>query len=206
MTVSCRFIGGGIVGAFLAGRFSDPFGRLKVIGAGVVIFTVGATVMVAAINIPMLYVGRLISGIGCGAVANNTPLYLSEISPANKRGRYTSLSNVMEDLGFALIAWISFAFSYVNTQASWRLIFACQYVGSIILIIGVNILPSSPRWLALKGRDRDCSKVLAKLHANRDEGDPLVKAQLRQILTAVKDEKDAERRNGWLELIRPGPN
>jgi len=143
-------------------------GRLRVVGAGVVIFTIGATVLVAAVSIPMLYVGRLISGIGCGAVANNTPLYLSEISPANKRGRYTSLSNVMEDLGFALIAWVSFAFSYVNTQASWRLIFACQYIGSIVLIVGVAILPSSPRWLALKGRNDDCLKVLAKLHGELD--------------------------------------
>ena len=120
--------------------------------------------MTAAVSVPMLYVGRLISGLGCGAVANNTPLYLSEISPANKRGRYTTLSNVMEDLGFALIAWVSFAFSYVLTQASWRLIFACQYIGSLILIAAPFILPSSPRWLALKGRDEECLHVLAKLH------------------------------------------
>ena len=158
------FIVGGIVGAFLAGRFSDHFGRLFIIGLGVAVFTVGATILTAAVNIPMLYVGRLISGLGCGAVANNTPLYLSEISPANRRGRYTTLSNVMEDLGFALIAWVSFAFSYVKTQASWRLIFACQYVGSIILVAAPFILPSSPRWLALKGREEDCLLTLAKLH------------------------------------------
>ena len=91
---------------FLAGRFSDHFGRLFIIGIGVVVFTTGATILTAAVNVSMLYAGRLISGIGCGAVANNTPLYLSEISPANKRGRYTSLPNVMEDLGFALIAWV----------------------------------------------------------------------------------------------------
>lgn len=91
---------------FLAGRFSDHFGRLFIIGIGVVVFTTGATILTAAVNVSMLYAGRLIAGIGCGAVANNTLLYLSEISPANKRGRYTSLSNVMEDLGFALIAWV----------------------------------------------------------------------------------------------------
>ena len=101
------FIVGGIIGAFLAGQTSDRFGRLNIIGTGVVVFTAGAVILTAAINIPMLYVGRLIAGIGCGAVANNTPLYLSEISPASVRGRYTSISNVMEDLGFALIAWVS---------------------------------------------------------------------------------------------------
>ncbi len=153
-----------MVGAFLAGCFSDRLGRLTVIGTGVAIFTVGATLLTAAVNIPMLYVGRLVSGIGCGAVANNTPLYLSEISPAHRRGRYTSLSNVMEDLGFALIAWVSFAFSYVAGQTSWRLIFACQYVGSVILMYGVYVLPSSPRWLALKDRGEDSLKVLANLH------------------------------------------
>ena len=159
------FIVGGIMGAFLAGRFSDHFGRLFVIGTGVAVFTCGATILTAAVSIPMLYVGRLICGLGCGAVANNTPLYLSEISPAHRRGRYTTLSNVMEDLGFALVAWVSFALSYVQTQASWRLIFACQYVGSIVLIAAPFILPSSPRWLALKGRDDSCLQVLAQLHS-----------------------------------------
>ena len=159
------FIVGGIIGAFLAGRFSDHFGRLFVIGTGVAVFTCGATILTAAVSIPMLYVGRLICGLGCGAVANNTPLYLSEISPANRRGRYTTLSNVMEDLGFALVAWVSFALSYVQTQASWRLIFACQYVGSVVLIGSPFILPSSPRWLALKGRDDACLQVLAQLHS-----------------------------------------
>lgn len=159
------FIVGGIMGAFLAGRFSDHFGRLFVIGTGVAVFTCGATILTAAVSIPMLYVGRLICGLGCGAVANNTPLYLSEISPADSRGRYTTLSNVMEDLGFALVAWVSFALSYVQTQASWRLIFACQYVGSIVLIAAPFILPSSPRWLALKGRDDSCLQVLAQLHS-----------------------------------------
>lgn len=144
------FIVGGIVGAFLAGRFSDRIGRLTIIAIGNAIFTIGATLLVAAVNIDMLYIGRLVSGIGCGAVANNTPLYLSEISPANKRGRYTTLSNVMENLRFALIAWVSFAFSFVTTATSWRLIFACQYIGSAILLAAVLILPSSPGWLALK--------------------------------------------------------
>ncbi|KAJ6447021.1 MFS sugar transporter [Purpureocillium lavendulum] len=200
------FIVGGLVGAFLAGCFSDRLGRLTVIGTGVIIFTVGATLLVAAVNIPMLYVGRLISGIGCGAVANNTPLYLSEISPAHRRGRYTSLSNVMEDLGFALIAWVSFAFSYVAGQTSWRLIFACQYVGSVVLMGGVYVLPSSPRWLALKDRSEESLKVLAKLHADGDESDPLVRFEAAQIHDTVQEENAMATKSSWLELMRPGPN
>lgn len=58
-------------------------------------------------------------------------------------------------------------FSYVAGQASWRLIFACQYVGSIVLIAAAFILPSSPRWLGLKGRDAECLATLAKLHGKR---------------------------------------
>ena len=157
------FIIGGLVGAFLAGQFSDQLGRLRVLGIGVAILTVGITLLVAAVNVSMLLVGRLISGIGCGALANNTPLYLSEISPAATRGRDTSLSNVMEDLGFALIAWVSFGFSYVASQKSWRLIFACQYIGTLVLGYAVFVLPSSPRWLSLRGRTEESLATLAKL-------------------------------------------
>ena len=200
------FIVGGIVGAFLAGRFSDTFGRLTIIGSGVITFTIGATILTAAINVDMLYVGRLVAGIGCGAVANNTPLYLSEISPANKRGRYTSLSNVMEDLGFALIAWASFAFSYVSGQKSWRLIFACQFISSIILMGAVRFLPSSPRWLVLKDRNEECLDTLAKLHSDGDTSDPLVKAEHQQIHDTVREEVAIATQSGWIELFKPGPN
>lgn len=75
------------------------------------------------------------------------------------------MSNEMENVRFALIAWVSFALSHVKTQASWRLILACQYIGLIILIAALFILPSSPRWLALKGRDDECLHILAKLHS-----------------------------------------
>ena len=83
----------------------------------------------------------------------------------HKRGRCTTLSNVLEDLGFALVAWVSSAFGYVETQASWLLIFACQYIGSAILVAVPFILSSSPRWLVLKGWDDTCLHVLAKLHS-----------------------------------------
>ena len=85
----------------------------------------------------------------------------------------------MEDTGFAVITWVSFGFSYVNGEASWRTIFGIQAIFAIILFVGTLILPRSPRfvqafkafnltsifrWLALKGRDEDCLRTLAKLH------------------------------------------
>lgn len=68
------FVVGGLVGAFLAGLFSDRYGRLTVIGSGVIVFTIGAAILTAAVSVDMLYVGRLVCGLGCGAVANNTPI------------------------------------------------------------------------------------------------------------------------------------
>ena len=74
--ITSFFIVGAIVGAFIAGLTTDWIGRLYSMSVGLVIFMCGTVIMAASVSVPMLYVGRIVSGIGIGAVANNTPLYL----------------------------------------------------------------------------------------------------------------------------------
>jgi hypothetical protein len=53
--ISWFFLSSGeLLEPFLAGRFSDHFGRLFIIGIGVVVFTTGATILTAAVNVSML--------------------------------------------------------------------------------------------------------------------------------------------------------
>jgi MFS family permease len=64
-TVVALFTGGCFVGAFFA-SFTDPLGRRGTILMACCIFIVGGIIQTAGVVIAMLYIGRLIAGIGVG--------------------------------------------------------------------------------------------------------------------------------------------
>lgn len=61
---------------------------------------VGALLQTAAINIEMLFVGRVIGGIASGLVFGVCPMFMSEISPPEFRGRVGGLYNLNINLGY----------------------------------------------------------------------------------------------------------
>ena len=75
------------VSALFSGAISDKIGRKPVILIADVIFLVGAIVMAIAPTITVLIVGRAIIGLGVGSASQIVPLYLSEVSPDEIRGK-----------------------------------------------------------------------------------------------------------------------
>lgn len=73
----------------------DDFGRPIRFPPPLLIFwptrVVGSILSCAAVNIPMLIVGRVINGFCVGICSAQVPVYISEIAPPSKRGRVTSL-------------------------------------------------------------------------------------------------------------------
>lgn len=72
-TVVALFTAGCFCGAFLA-SFSDPLGRRGAILTACCIFVVGGIIQTAGVVIAMLYVGRLIAGIGVGVLTMIIPI------------------------------------------------------------------------------------------------------------------------------------
>jgi MFS family permease len=70
-TVVSLFTGGCFVGAFAAG-FADRLGRRGTILLACGVFIIGGIIHTAGINISMLYVGRLLAGVGVGLLTVRT--------------------------------------------------------------------------------------------------------------------------------------
>lgn len=68
-------------------RLSDRLGRRLSIITLSAIFTLGAAIQLATVNLPMLLVGRFLAGVADGGFTSVCALYLSEIAPAVARGR-----------------------------------------------------------------------------------------------------------------------
>ncbi|KAH1158747.1 hypothetical protein GYH30_030790 [Glycine max] len=141
-----------LIGSCLAGRTSDWIGRRYTIVFAGAIFFAGAILMGFSPNYAFLMFGRFVAGIGMGYGLMIAPVYTSEVSPASSRGFLTSFTDMTLKLG-------------------WRMMLGTGAIPSILLTVGVLAMPESPRWLVMRGRLGDATKVLKKTSDTKEEAE-----------------------------------
>ena len=152
---------GAMLGALRAGRVSDRLGRRKTLAIESVVFIIGTAVAVSAGSYLQLLAGRLILGVAVGAASATVPVYLSEISPSQIRGRLMSANQLMITVGILVSYLIDLAFA---SSGNWRAMIAMGFVPSIVLLLGAwRGLPESPVWLLAQGADRRARRVITKV-------------------------------------------
>ncbi|XP_061372682.1 polyol transporter 5-like [Gastrolobium bilobum] len=158
-----------LIGSCLAGRTSDWIGRrYTIVLAGAIFFT-GAILMGFSPNYAFLMFARFIAGIGIGYALMIAPVYTAEVSPASSRGFLTSFPEVFINGGILLGYISNYGFSKLPLHLGWRLMLGIGAVPSVILAVGVLAMPESPRWLVMKGRLGDATKVLNKTSDSNHE-------------------------------------
>ncbi|KAK3639156.1 hypothetical protein LTR22_017532 [Elasticomyces elasticus] len=220
-TVVALFTGGCFVGAFLA-SYSDPLGRRGTILMACCIFVVGGIIQTAGVVIAMLYVGRLIAGVGVGFLTMIIPIYQAELSHRKIRGKITSLQQLFNAIGQIFATWIGYGcyMTYAGTGDSreWRIPLAwyvnpsyylpetsAQIVPALFLGGLIFLFPESPRWLCDHDRAEEGLRTLAKLHAHGDINDPYVIAEY-ELIQAQIAEEHSQKSIGYIDLFKGWPN
>ncbi|KAL2863381.1 general substrate transporter [Aspergillus lucknowensis] len=207
-TVVALFTGGCFVGSFAAG-FADRLGRRGTILLACGVFTVGGVIQTAGVDISMLYIGRLLAGIGVGLLTMVVPIYQAEISHRRIRGRITSLQQLFDAVGQILATWICYGCYVVwdkeKNSAEWRVPLGIQIVPAIFLASFVYMIPESPRWLCDHDQWERGLETLAQLHAHGDIHDPYVIAEYNLIEAHIRQEH-THRRKTYFDLFKDWPN
>ncbi|PHH78398.1 hypothetical protein CDD83_3980 [Cordyceps sp. RAO-2017] len=209
--ITAAMAAGSWLGALCSGPLSDRTGRKTAIMAGCIVWMIGSAIICASQNIGMLVAGRVINGFCVGIESAQVPVYIAEISPPSKRGRFIGMQQWAITWGILIMYYISYGCSFIGgsdqnarnySVAAWRIPWGLQMVPAVFLFFMMMPLPESPRWLARKDRWEDCRAVLALVHGKGDPDHPFVAYELQDI----KDMCDFERRHAnvtYLDLFRP---
>ncbi|KAI0401973.1 general substrate transporter [Xylaria palmicola] len=121
-----------------------------------------------AMNLGMFATGCVIEGIGYGLYFGTQTVYICEIAPPRVRGPLTSGPQFMTCLALVVGYFISFASVNIHGSLSWRLPFVITAViGVGYVLINLYLLPESPRWLLIHGRQAEADRAEAAELDNR---------------------------------------
>jgi sugar porter (SP) family MFS transporter len=170
---------GTVLGAMFGGIPTEKYGRVKTLMAIGILYFLSA-IWSALANDPYSFmVARLIGGIGVGISTIVAPLYISEISPAAKRGRLTGLYQFNIVLGI-LIALISNALLGGIGENAWRWMLGVEAIPALIYFVLCFSLPESPRWLIVKrNKIEEGKKILGLLNSE------LSKVELQKLTDSI---------------------
>ena len=185
---------GALVSSLSVGRMGDLLGRRKTIFYGAVIFVVGGACQTFATGMPMMMLGRIIAGLGVGALSTIVPVYQSEISPAHNRGRLACIEFSGNILGYMCSVWMDYFCSYIDGNWSWRLPLFMQVAMGGLLAVGSFLIVESPRWLLDNDHDEEGIVVIANLYGKGDIHSTNARDEYREIkMNVLLQRQEGER-------------
>lgn len=207
--VGCALIGS-ILGVMIAGMMSDYLGRKRTMLISALLFSVSAIGCAVCLDFNQLVIFRIVGGFGIGIVSIVSPIYISEIAPAQKRGTLVSLYQLAVTVGFLLAYLINYFVlrdADVNATASglwdrmfnseyWRGMLGYETIPDLLFLAVIFFIPESPRWLITRHKDEKAKKILAGIYTSGDE----VTRQMELTKASIAGETGSE----WKTLLEPG--
>jgi len=173
---SCALIGC-LVGSLMAGAMSDKFGRKRLLILAALLFAVTSLGNALANNFTLFIAWRILGGVGIGLASGLSPMYISEVAPAQMRGKLVSINQLTIVVGILFAQYLNWFIvrdlpqgatdEFIKTswfgQSAWRWMFGLTAVPSVLFLLGMFLVPESPRWLAKNGKTDKAKAILEKI-------------------------------------------
>ncbi|MFI1032450.1 sugar porter family MFS transporter [Streptomyces sp. NPDC020951] len=194
--VTSSLLLGAALGAITGGRMSDARGRRRTILTLAVVFFIGALGCTLAPNTAVMIVARFVLGLAVGGASVTVPVYLAEVSPAERRGALVTRNELMIVSGQLLAFTSNAIIARVSGEAGgvWRWMLVIATLPAVVLWCGMLVMPESPRWLASRSRFAEALDVLRQVRSRQR-----AEAELSEVSAlAVHDER--EKLGGWQDI------
>ncbi len=209
--VGCALVGS-IFGVLCAGIISDNFGRKKTLLIAAILFLVSAIGCAISSDFNYLVIARMVGGIGIGVVSIISPLYISEISVAQYRGRLVSLYQLAVTVGFLGAYLVNYALLNYSTNGAeqlsnpvlfnifhsevWRSMLGMAFIPALLFFVIIFLIPESPRWLILKNQETKATTILQHIYGS-------AKAAAYEVIE-TKRVTGNQAKSNWRILLKPG--
>ena len=171
---------GCVLGALVGGKLCDMFGRKKTLIVAAALFGLTTVFTALANDLTTFNIFRFVGGLGIGLASIVSPMYIAEIAPSKIRGRLVTMNQFAICIGLLSSNIVAYFMSF---NLGWRWMFASQGVPVIFLVLGLFVIPESPRWLAKKSRRDDALDVLTKINGAED-----AEPELKEIEKTIHEE------------------
>jgi len=160
-------------GAFFAGTLADTYGRRGILIVAAILFILSAWGAGIANSSTEFVIYRLIGGLAIGAASIICPAYISELVPAEYRGKLSSIQQIAIISGLTAAALSNYflataAGSSINEfwlgYTSWRWMFWVGILPAAVFLLALLFIPESPRFLVARGKKEQALGVLTKLY------------------------------------------
>ncbi|KAL6888701.1 hypothetical protein ACP4OV_009727 [Aristida adscensionis] len=186
-----------MMASFLASPMARAFGRKWTLFAAASAYVLGAALGGMAFNFPMLLTGRILVGAGVGLCIHASPLYISEMAPAQQRGMLNILFQFMITVGILSASLTNYWTSRIAGGWGWRIGLAFGGVPAAVIALGSLGIPDTPISLIQRG---DPEAARATLAAIRGVGD--VRVEFEDLAAASEEARGVA--HPWRELLLGG--
>ncbi|MCX6996443.1 MAG: sugar porter family MFS transporter [Kiritimatiellaeota bacterium] len=163
-TVASALIGT-LFGSLLVGRPADWWGRRPVLVLVAVLFLISALGCAFAWSWPALLFFRWLGGVAVGGASVVSPMYITEIAPARRRGVLVAIAQLNIVLGILAAYFSNYLvgrLAGMDNPVVWRWMFGVMVAPSLFFFAAVMAIPESPRWLVKRGRRGQAEEILAR--------------------------------------------
>ena len=192
---------GTVLGSFVGGWPTDKFGRKNTLLSIGVLYLVSAIWSALSNDVHSFMIARLIGGIGVGISTVAAPLYISEISPPDKRGRLAGMFQFNIVFGILIALLSNYIIGSMALENGWRWMLGIEAIPAVIYTMMCFAIPQSPRWLISKKQDRlAAEKVLQRINPDASAGE--VSALADQISASAASDLTIENKGFWSRQLR----
>lgn len=210
--VGCALLGS-IFGVSIGGLLGDRFGRKNILMVSGILFSISAILCMLSTTLSELINARILGGIGIGIVSIISPMYISEISSPQQRGKLVSLYQLAITIGILGAYFVNYLLLQLSNNPSfsptagsiwehafknesWRSMLGITAIPSLIFTGIILLIPESPRWLLLRSQDQKAMGILTKLFGSVESA----RAEIIKIKAALNTKSDSNIK----QLFSPG--
>ncbi len=191
--VNSVLVVGSILGAIAGGRIADALGRRRTMVLVAAAYAVFVALSAFAPNVAVLDAMRFLLGVAIGVCIVAAPLYIAESTPARIRGAATATYQVACVAGITITYFVNWGLA---GGGHWRWMLGLSAVPAALIAVPLLLLPDTPRWYVLRGRDAEAVRVLRLVDPDVD-----AESETRAIAAEIRQERGGH--DGLAAMFRP---